>query len=754
MPVFRDRFARGLAGRYEIQRELGRGGMAVVYLAQDLKHGRRVAIKLLDPEVAAALGAARFLREIQLTASLSHPHILPLLDSGEADGLLYYVMPYVEGESLRVRLDREKRLLIADALVVAREVADALSYAHGRGLVHRDVKPENVLFIAGHAVLADFGIARAVDRAGGEVLTQPSLALGTAAYMSPEQVTGDQAVDVRSDVFSLGCVVYEMLAGESPFTASTPQAMIAQRFRASAPAVIDRRPDVPGYVARALARALAFEPADRFANAAEFAAALAGGAAAPPVQGPATQSIAVLPFRNLGLDPHDEYFSDGISEEVMNALAQLPGLRVAARTSSFAFRGGTAELGAIGAKLKVATVLEGSVRRAGNRVRITARLVDIATGYQLWSEQYDRELGDLFAIQDAVARAIVQRLKLAAAPASDRTLVRPPTRNLEAYELYLKGRYFWNRRGPALLTALDYFERALAVDQGLAQAYAGLADAYTLLAFYGLRPPNDVMPLAKGAAERALALDEGIAEAHTSRGIIAWLYDWDRPAAQRAFDRAPEIDLRYVVARCWRASLKATELELDEAVAENERAVAIEPLSPFTNVQLGLVLLIADDRARAMSQLRTAIELDAQFVMAHWVLGCAHALNDQYDDALAEFRTAVELSYRAPSMVASLAAALAETGRRDEAESLLVELRERRGREYVPALSLAAVAAALGATDEAFSWLEQSRADRDVGLLFLRDRIGTAAAYGMPAAVRADRRYQALLEEVGVANRP
>jgi eukaryotic-like serine/threonine-protein kinase len=753
MPALRDRLATALSGRYEIARELGRGGMATVYLSRDLKHDRRVAIKLLDPGVATALGPARFLREIRLTASLSHPHILPLLDSGEADGLVYYVMPYAEGESLRARLTREKRLAIDAALTLAAELADALSYAHGRGLVHRDVKPENVLLTAGHAVLSDFGIARAMTPSGGETLTQPSVVLGTPAYMSPEQVAGEGAIDARSDVFSLGCVVYEMLAGEPPFTGATPQAVMARRFAAPAPSIAERRPEVPASVVDALVRALAFEPRDRFASAAEFAEALKERGASFRSTGPPAQSIAVLPFTNLSGDVQDEYFSDGVSEEVMNALAQLPQLRVAARTSSFAFKGGAADVKEVGARLRVATVLEGSVRRAGTRVRITARLVDVASGYQLWSEQYDRELNDLFAIQDAVARAIAQRLELALTGPGDGMLVRPPTRNLEAYQLYLKGRHLWNRRGPTLPAALDYFERALALDERFAQAYAGLADSYTLLAFYGLRAPRDVMPLAKAAAERALALDDGIAEAHTSRGLIAWLYDWDRGTAERELDRAIALNSRYIVARCWRASLKATELDLDEAAAENERAVAIEPFSPFANVQLGLVLLIAGDATRATSSLQTAMELDPQFVMAHWVLGCAHALAGRYEDALGELRATVELSHHLPSMVASLAGVCAEAGRYDEARQLLTELRGRRSREYVPALSLAAVCAALGATDEAFDWLEQARADRDVGLLFLRDRVGTAAAYGMPTAVRVDQRYQALLKDVGITAR-
>ncbi len=745
-----DRLRTALDDRYAIERELGQGGMATVYLAEDRKHQRRVAIKVLRAELGAVLGPQRFLREIRLTAQLSHPHIVPLLDSGEAAGLLYYVMPLVEGESLRERLHREQRLSIDEAVSLSCEVADALSYAHGRGLVHRDVKPENVFLTAGHAVLSDFGIARAIDATSSETRTQTGIALGTPAYMSPEQVAGEKDVDGRSDIFSLGCVLYEILSGEPPFTGPTTRAVIARRFSAPAPSIADRRPEVPAYVARALTSALAFEPSDRFATAAAFAQALTDRGALPEATGAVEQSIAVLPFTNVGGDPEDEYFSDGITEEILNVLAQLPNLHVAARTSSFAFKGKPMELAEIGSKLRVATVLEGSVRKAANRVRITARLVNVASGYQLWSERYDRELDDIFAIQDAVARAIAQRLKLALGGLAGATLVRPPTQNLEAYQLYLQGRYIWNQRGVGLTKALEYFQRALALDEHFAQAHAGVADAYALLAFYGLRPPRDVMPRAKAAAQRALALDDRIAEAHASMGLINWLYDWDWAAAERELRRAIELNPRYIVARYWYAALRATRLQLDEAIAENERALAIEPLSTFANVQLGIAFLIAGRTTRAVAQLRTAIDLDPHFAMAHWALGGAHATESHYEDALAELRAAVELSHGLPSMVASLAAGYAEAGRADEARRLLEELRVRAQREYVPGLSLAAVCAALGETEEAFAWLDKACEERDVGLPFLRDRLGTAAAFGMPIALRGDPRYQALLRKVGV----
>src|SRR5437870_11281415 len=380
------RLQASLADRYSIDCAVGRGGMATVFLAADRKHHRSVAIKVLHPELATSLGVERFLREIVIAAGLTHPHILPLYDSGRVVDLLYYVMPYIEGETLRRRLERERQLSIADAVRIASEVADALGYAHNRGVVHRDIKPENIMFSAGRALVADFGIARALTAATLEPLTASGVIVGTPAYISPEQATGSGQIDGRSDIYSLGCVVYEMLTGSVPFTGLTAQAVMARHSIDIAPPIRSVRPTVTDALERAVLTALAKVPADRFATAAQFADALAARAE-PTAEGAEGESIAVLPFANLSGDPEFEYFSEGIAEEIINALTQLPGLRVAARTSSFAFRGPAIDLAEVGSKLKVATVLEGSVRKAGNRLRIGAQLVKVGDGYHLWSEQ-------------------------------------------------------------------------------------------------------------------------------------------------------------------------------------------------------------------------------------------------------------------------------------------------------------------------------------------------------------------------------
>jgi serine/threonine protein kinase len=372
MSILQSRLEPALAGRYSLDRELGEGGMAVVFLAHDLRHGREVALKVLRPEVSAEIGAERFLLEIRLAAGLTHPHILPVFDSGEADGLLFYVMPSMEGRSLRERLDREKQLSLTEALRITREVASALDYAHRHNVVHRDIKPENILLHDGAAMVADFGIGKVLS-VGGRSLTQTGLAIGTPAYMSPEQSAGELSTDGRSDLYSLGCVLYEMLTGEPPFTGVSAQAIIAKRFVSPIPKVRTTR-DVPEAVDAAVSRALARTPVDRYPTAAEFAEALrvitlyggTGSQRTPTeAQRATSKAIAVLPFKNMSADPENEYFSDGMTEEIINALGKLPGIHVASRTSSFAFKGKEVDVREIGEKLGVTTVLEGSVRKVG-----------------------------------------------------------------------------------------------------------------------------------------------------------------------------------------------------------------------------------------------------------------------------------------------------------------------------------------------------------------------------------------------------
>jgi serine/threonine protein kinase/tetratricopeptide (TPR) repeat protein len=510
-----------VADRYTIERELGRGGSATIYLARDRKHRRPVAVKVLHPELAASVGAKRFLREIEIAAGLSHPHILPLHDSGEDHGVLYYVMPFVEGETLRSRLLREGRLPVDEAIHIAREVADALAYAHSQGLVHRDIKPENILLSHGHPLISDFGIAIALC-CEPENLTMAGFAVGTAAYMSPEQAAGERDIDERSDIYSLGCVLFEMLAGEPPFTGTSAQSVIARRLAGPPPHLAALRDGIPGHVASAVARALARAPADRFATAAEFRQALltASGEVhrVTPVEAPA-RSIAVLPFANMSADSGNDFFSDGVSEEIINALTAIRALRVAARTSSFAFKGKTEDIRTIGDMLGVRYVLEGSVRRSGRKMRITAQLIDAADGYHLWSDRYDRDIEDVFEVQDDIARNIAGALRLVLSEGENQLIAKVPTQVIDAYLYYLRGRqYFHQFRFRALLQAQEMYEHAIEIDPGYALAYAGLADCRSFL--YQYWEPTDLnAKQADEYSQKALELDPDLAEAHASRGL-------------------------------------------------------------------------------------------------------------------------------------------------------------------------------------------------------------------------------------------
>jgi serine/threonine protein kinase/tetratricopeptide (TPR) repeat protein len=584
MTTLLERLKPALTERYRVEREIGRGGMATVFLAQDLKHDRPVALKVLHPELAAMLGPERFLREIKVAARLNHPHIVPLHDSGQADGLLYYVMPFVDGESLRSRITRMKQLPVDDALEIARDVAAALDYAHRQQVVHRDIKPENVMLHEGEALVTDFGIAKAVSVAGGESITQTGLAVGTPAYMSPEQAAGESDPDGRSDIYSLGCVLYEMLSGTAPFSAPTPQAMMTRRFTEEAPSVRAARPAVPDFVDQAVSRAMAPVPADRFATGAQFAQALTGhGVTTPPGSAPvsataqaAGKSIAVLPFVNMSADPENEYFTDGIAEEIINALSKVQALRVASRTSAFAFKGKSEDIGEIGRKLKVATVLEGSVRKAGSRLRVTAQLVNVADGYHLWSERYDRQLEDVFAIQDEIAENIVKALRVVLSEEEKRAIEKAPTENVEAYEFYLRGRqYFHQFRRAGILFARRMFDRAIELDPNFALAYAGIADCCAFLYMYWDGSKANLEG-ADTASRKALALDPERAEAHASRGFALSL-SRQYEEAHREFQTAIRLNPKQYEAHYLYARACVQEGKLEDAVRHYEDAAAVRP---------------------------------------------------------------------------------------------------------------------------------------------------------------------------------
>ena len=713
-----------LGDRYAIDRELGRGGMATVYVAQDRRHAREVAIKVLRPDVAAAIGAERFLREIAIAARLTHPHVLPLIDSGQAAGSLYYVMPYVRGESLRQRLARERRLPLKDALRIARELGAGLDYAHREGFIHRDVKPENVLLADGHAVIADFGIARAICQScDGQNVTEVGLTIGTPEYMSPEQAAGDRDLDGRSDLYSLACVIYETLAGEPPFAGASARAVMAQHLSEAPPPLRARRPDAPAAVEQALARALAKDPADRFATVAQFVAALEATdapGAAPALVGK-TRSLAVLPFVNGSADPENEYLCDGVTDELINALTKVEGLRIASRTSVFALKGKPQDIRAIGALLGVSAVLEGTVRKADDRLRITVQLAAADDGRTLWSERYDRLLDDVFALHDEIARTIVSTLRTTfLADIADPT-PRRYTDNVQAYSLYLKGRFCWNKRSQeGVREAIAYFEQAIDHDPGYALAYSGLSDSYGLQVDYRGVPVTEGYKLARRYALKALELDDTLPEAHTSLAWVQFAYDWDWAAAERSYRRALELNPAYATGHHWYSFVLLVTGQADQALVEAHTALELDPSSLSIRRGLGWLYYYTRRYEAAVYHLRRAIAMNPTSEDTYRILGLVLTQQGAYDEAERAFREAITLSPELSYATAGVAHVLALRGRRREAEALLAQLEARARDHYVSPVAFCIVHLGLRNTDQVFTWLERAYQDRRGWLTYLK----------------------------------
>jgi serine/threonine-protein kinase len=747
MTTMSARLNKALAGRYTIERELGEGGMAIVFLAHDIRHDRRVALKVLRQEVSAEVAAERFLREVKIAAGLTHSHILPVFDSGQADDLLFYVMPNMEGQSLRHRLDKEKQLPLDVALRITREVASALDYAHRHNIIHRDVKPENILLHEDAAMVADFGIGKAL--VGDGAITRTGMSIGTPAYMSPEQAGGEAKVDGRSDLYSLGCVLYEMLTGEPPFTGPSAQAIIAKRFVAEIPKVRTTR-DVPEGVDYAVTRALARTPVDRFPTAAEFAEALrslsgSGSFQRTPPEAksaPPQKSIAVLPLANMSADPENEYFADGMTEEIINALGRVPGLQVASRSSCFAFKGKQVDIREVGEKLGVTTVLEGSVRKVGNRIRITTQLVNVDSGYHLWSETYDRQLEDVFAIQDEISRAIVEALKLRLGGNVDAPLI-VPTKSLEAYNLYLKARFFYHRFSEtSLRKSLDLYQRVLLLEPGYARAYAGMADCWCRLADDWVAP-DEAYPRAKAAATKALAHDPEAAEAMAPLGKVLGWYEWDFVGAEKHFRKAVTINPNYAEAHWAFGSVLPTLGQLGEAIAEIRRALTLDPLDPGYGRWLTRYLLYSGDYSGAIAQGEKIIELGEDFFAAYLDIGSAHLAMGNAASALEWYRKGQALESSVRSYDAFIVRALAALERRDEAEEIMQRLEDESRQQYVRLEMMAMGYAALGKLDEAFACLERAFDNRSAGLIYLHLDPGY-----MP--LRGDPRYSDLVKRIGL----
>jgi serine/threonine-protein kinase len=787
-----------LDGRYRVERAIGRGGTATVFLAHDIKHDRPVAVKVLHPELAVALGIDRFLAEIKTTARLQHSHILPLHDSGEHEGLLYYVMPYVDGESLRHRLQRERQLPIGDAVRTIREVANALDYAHRHGIIHRDVKPENILLRDGTALVADFGIALALSASASTPATEPGRIIGTPQYMSPEQATEEGGVDARTDIYALATMLYEMLAGEPPFTGDTASTILAKRAAMPAPPLSILRPTTPRALDVALARALAREPADRFAAAGEFADALdeaLGASHAGRATGPSpgrrvsrrlggavlalaltalgvaavarldlfrkssglgnfggrrdgSRSIAVLPFADAGGDSTNAFHAAGMSDALVGALARVPGFRVISG-SGIAVRsnGAAVDPKAVGQSLNVATILQGGVQGAGDRLHVTVQLVSTADGATVWSKPYTVTLAraaDFFAVEDEIVGDVVRALHITLSEAAVARTVRRPTENFAAYNQYLEGKFYQDHGGAAALTkALGYYEQALRTDSNLAQAYSGIADIYI---GYGIGNagdfrPDENFPKARVAVGRALAIDSLSPEALTSEAKIDLLYDFNWDTAERHLSRAIEIDAHFAQAHAYRAVLFEFTGRFDSALVEARAALDAAPLSTFAGTEASRAFIFARQYDQAIAQLRHLLERDSTLFRAHLQLGQAFEQSGQLDSAIVQMRIAVRLAPRSSRGHSFLAHAYALGGRRDDAQREVDSMRVRARQGYVPAFDLAVAHVGLRQTDSVFLWLDRALAEHSIRPYLMDPTFDP---------IRSDPRYQRLLERMNL----
>ena len=735
-----------LLDRYTLERELGRGGMAVVHLAEEKKHARKVAIKVLRPEFTASVGAERFLREIGIAARLSHPHIVPLIDSGESDGQLYYVSPFIPGGSLRDRLLFEKKLPLRDAQRIAQEIGAALDYAHRNGFVHRDVKPENILFADGHALLADFGVAHAISAPGTETLTEGGLAVGTPAYMSPEQATAEENLTGASDLYSLACVVYEMLAGEPPFHGGSQRSIMSRHVMETPRPLRVLRPDAPPAVEQAVARALAKQPEERFPGVMEFVAAVNSLVVVEGARFSSTvRTVAVMPFVNASPDVENEYLSDGITDELIDALAKVDGLRVASRTSVFALKGTPQDSRAIGALLGASVVLEGTVRKAGERLRVTAQLTSAEDGQLLWSQRYDRTLSDVFAIQDELAHTIVTTLRATWFADLDQPVSKRYTESVVAYGLYLKGRFAWNKRTQeGVLEGIEYFEQAIAEDPEYALAYTGLADSYALQIDYRNVAVRNGFASAKEYALKALQLDESLAEAHASLAWTLFIYDWDWAAAAREFKRSIELDSRYATAHQWYAFLLASQGRLEEALVEAHTAQELDPASISIRRALGYVYVYARRYDQARYHLTRAVAMNPAAEESYRVLGLTLALHGLYEDAERVLREATGLAGAGTYTKVTLAYALAMGGRRDFAATLLEELEEKQRLDYVSPVELATLNIGLGNIDKALDWADRALDERRGWMAYLK-------VHPIVDPLRGDPRFSALVDKMGLS---
>ena len=779
-----------IADRYRVSHEIGRGGMATVYRAHDVKHDRDVALKVLSSELHAPLGVERFLREIAFTAHLDHPHILPLLDSGESGGRLYYVMPLVEGESLRDRLKREKQLPIEEALQITREIASALTHAHGHGVLHRDIKPENIMLSGGHARVADFGIGRAMSTTVADNLTVTGLAVGTPTYMSPEQASGASDVDARSDVYSLACVLYEMLVGQPPYMASSTAALLARKSLEPMPPLRATRDSIPREVERAIAKALAPVPDDRFASARDFVEALGGrssttlparartpawnasmiallalfllgvvavtadvaGVRTRVARGIATDRIAtmaVMPLENLSGDAQQDFLAAGMHEALITGLGKLRGLeRVTARSSVLRYQKTDKTPRQIGEELGVDALITGSVTRAGDVVRVTANLIRAQTEEPVWSHSFERELRDVLSLQNEIVAAIAREVQLQLSPTEQAGLARARQVNPAAYQSYLKGWFQMGTFTPeGFENALRLHREAIAIDPNEALAYAGMADVYGLLEIFRPSSSKDDAERSKAAALRAIELDPTLAQAHVALGNLKIGKEWDYPGAEASYKRALELNPNLADAHINYAIYQGIFGDQAAAIAEYKRGIELDPFSPLYTAWLAGTYWEFSRPDDAIREAQKALVLQPDFPVALFVLGLSYADKGRFDDAIATHQRALNL-YPRFGYSWTLAAIYALAGRTADARKIMAQLEAGKHADVAHPWFVAAAYTAMGELERALDWLEKAYEER---ILFLCNLARDRAAGFDIRPLHGHPRYEALLKKVNLA---
>jgi eukaryotic-like serine/threonine-protein kinase len=731
---------------YRILEILGQGAMGTVYKALDLKLDRPVAIKFLTPGLDSNL-KARFAGEAKAASALDHTNICTIYEFDETpDGEMFIVMAYCSGENLRARL-KSGPLPLGEAISVAFQLAQGLVKAHSMGVLHRDIKPANIMLSSTGVKIVDFGIAKqSVDKG----LTNAGTVLGTIPYMSPEQLSAKTA-DVRTDIWSWGVLTYEMLAGQLPFQGesdlSTAEAILNQE-----PFPLTHfRPDIPDELDIIVTRALRKPLGERPQTAEELVRVMRPLTLGSGITTATTESIvqvpsiAVLPFLNLSPEPDSEYFSDGLTEELIHVLSRMPNLRVVSRTSAFEFKAKPQSVRRIGAQLKVSKVVEGSVRKVGQRLRVSAQLVSASDGYCLWSQRFDREIKDVFGIQDEIAQKIADTLNMTLSRDVQPIPLTRRTENVEAYDLYLRGRFQWNKRsGEGLHRALEYFELALAQDSGYAPAYSGIADYYIAVASWGLATPTDAWPRAREAAERALAIDHTLAEAHASMGTIRMWYEWNWSSAEQEFLRAIDLSPGHPNAHVQYNLLLLQTGRFGEAEREVRVALASDPLSIRINSYLAGVFHYRGEYDRSLERCRRALELDPQDIELHIVLALNYEQKGMYKEAIRELEQAHELSHN-PLILGPLGSCYAAAGDHARARSFLDDLDRASQATYVAPITWVMIYLGLREFDQAFEWLEKAAQVRDVLLCYLR--VGP-----IYQCIRDDPRYSELLRRIGLAH--